>query len=81
MINVIGDWVFYTDSTQESLQMILADRYARENKVVVYDLSIQGYIEHMLGINNDKETKNEDVTISMDATIENTTAKVENTVE
>ena len=80
-INVIGDWVFYTDSTQESLQMVLADRYARENKVVVYDLSIQGYIEHMLGINNATETKNEDGTISMDATIENTTAKVENTVE
>ena len=80
-INVIGDWVFYTDSNQESLQMVLADRYARENKVVVYSLSIQGYIEHMLGINNATETKNEDGTVSMDATIENTTAKVENTVE
>jgi hypothetical protein len=35
----------------------------------------------MLGINNATETKNEDGTVSMDATIENTTAKVENTVE
>ena len=73
-INIVGDWVLYTDSDGEDLFMNLTNKYTGEENIRVYNLNIQEYWTKYLA---EEETETTDESISLDTTVD----QVENTVK
>lgn len=76
-INIVGDWVLYTDSDGEDLFMNLTNKYDGEKNVKVYNLNIQDYWTKYLSADEGTEDATVENTISLDTTVE----EVENTVK
>lgn len=76
-INIIGDWVMYTDSDGIELFMNLTNKNTGDNDVKVFKLNIQEYWQKYL---ESEETEVDDTLIDLDTTVDEVENKVENTV-
>ena len=76
-INIIGDWVMYTDSDGIELFMNLTNKNTGDNDVKVFKLNIQEYWQKYL---ESEETEVDDTLIDLDTTVDEVDNKVENTV-
>lgn len=72
-INIVGEWVMYTDSDGIELFMNLTNKNTGDNDVKVFKLNIQEYWEKYL---ESEETEVDDTLIDLDTTVD----EVENTV-
>ena len=78
-INVVSDWVVFTDSDNVDLYMSFVDRATGQNEKRVFSININDYWStYMTDDETSAETTDESTDISLDTTvdeIENTTAK------
>lgn len=79
-INVVGDWILYTDSDGVDLFMNLTNRHGEDKNVRVFNINIEEYwSQYLLDESETEKTEGED--ISLDTTVDEYSNTVENTVE
>lgn len=81
-INIVDEWILYTDSDGVDLFMNLTNRYGEDKDVRVFNINIEEYwSKYLLGEDAEGEETQEGDDISLDTTVDEYENTVENTTK